>query len=101
MVPGRKPRVRRLQPGTSLRGHDAVVISHDVVVNAGAPHVDSAGVAADARPAYPAWNMHSMETPNVASTKSPPMTASTTRLRIGYKHTAGQCGSHQENHNPF
>jgi len=52
--------------------------------------VDSAGVAAEARPAYPAWDMHSMETTNVGSTKSAPMTApTTTRLRFGCKQTAG------------
>jgi len=67
-----------------------------------AVHAASAGVAAHARTAYLAWNMHPMEATNVASTKSALTTASSTaRLRIGYKQAAGQCGSHQESHNPF
>jgi len=53
-------------------------------------HVDSAGVAADARLVYFVWNMHSVETTDVAPTKSAPMTASTTaRLGFGCKQTAG------------
>jgi hypothetical protein len=55
-----------------------------------AAHAASAGVAAHARATYLAWNMRPMEATNVASTKSTPMTASSTaRLRIGCKQTAG------------
>jgi hypothetical protein len=55
-----------------------------------AAHADSAEVAAYAGIADLAWNMHSMETTNVASTKSAPMADSfTTRLCIGCKHSAG------------
>src|SRR5258707_13772539 len=47
-------------------------------------HVDSAGKAADARFVYLAWNMHSVETTDLAATISAPMTASTSaRLASG------------------
>jgi hypothetical protein len=41
-----------------------------------------------------------METTNVTSTKSAPMTTKATRLDIGPKQTAGQCDSNHESYNP-
>jgi hypothetical protein len=62
---------------------------------------DSIEVIAHVRFAHLTSHMHPMETTNVASTKSAPVTASSTRLSLGCKQAAGQCGSHQERHNMF
>ena len=67
-----------------------------------AAHADSVEVIAHVRFACLTSNMHPMETTNMASTKSAPVTASSTRLGLGCKQAAGQCGSsHQESHNMF
>jgi hypothetical protein len=58
-----------------------------------AAHADSTEVAAYARIASLAWNVHAMETTHMASAKSTPKStsmaaSSTARLRFGCKQTA-------------